>query len=180
MQILTCAPKKFSPSLILLMLRIFITAKHTPRLTNCKDCVVKKFLQVVQVDDIDIMIFTSGTTGKLKAVLLSGYNILNAAHINSHDQTLRADDKTCVILPFFHIFGLVAGIFANAVVGSTIYLPEKIRSNSILVLIARERCRIFHFVPTMLLLLIHNENFSTDKVATLRCTIVSGARTTEA
>ena len=64
--------------------------------------------------------------------------------------------------------------------GSTIYLTEKIRSKAILELIARERCTIFHSVPTMLFALIHNENFSTDKVAALRCTIVSGARATEA
>lgn len=142
--------------------------------------VENKIRSIVRDDDPAVMIFTSGTTGKLKGVLLSSYNILNAAQINSRDQTLRADDKACVILPFFHIFGLVAGIFANAMAGSTIYLPEKIRSNTILELIARERCTIFHSVPTMLLALIHNENFSADKVAALRCTIVSGARTTEA
>lgn len=136
--------------------------------------------QIVRDDDPAVMIFTSGTTGKLKGVLLSSYNILNAAQVNSHDQTLRADDKTCLMLPFFHIFGLVAGIFANALAGSTIYLPEKIRSKTILDLIAREHCTIFHSVPTMLLAIIHNENFSTDKVAALRCTIVSGARATEA
>ncbi len=136
--------------------------------------------QIVRDDDPAVMIFTSGTTGKLKGVLLSSYNILNAAKVNSRDQTLRADDKSCVMLPFFHIFGLVAGIFTNALAGSTIYLPEKIRSKAILELIARERCTIFHSVPTVLLALIHNENFSADKVAALRCTIVSGARATEA
>ena len=83
-----------------------------------------------------------------------------------------------MILPFFHIFGLIAGIFANALTGSVIYLPEKIRSNLIIDLIFRERCTIFHAVPTMFLALINNKNFSAEKVSSLRCSIISGANMT--
>ena len=133
---------------------------------------------IVHADDPAVMIFTSGTTGKLKGVLLSAYNIINAAQINAHDQTLRGDDKSCVILPFFHIFGLIAGIFANALAGSTIYLPEKLRSNSIMELIYRENITVFHSVPTMFLALINNQNFSMEKVSSLRCSIISGAHMT--
>ena len=70
------------------------------------------------------MIFTSGSTGRVKGVILSAYNILNAANGNFRDQTLRPNDRSCMILPFFHIFGLVAGIFANALAGSVIHIPE--------------------------------------------------------
>lgn len=138
------------------------------------------FNVTINADDPAVMIFTSGTTGKPKGVILSAYNILNAAQINAKDQTLRADDKSCVILPFFHIFGLVACIFANALTGSTIYLPEKIRTDNILELIDREQCTIFHSVPTMLLALINNKNFSADKLSSLRCSIISGGNSTEA
>ena len=146
---------------------------------KARTVVINKIRQIVREDDPAVMIFTSGTTGKLKGVLLSSYNILNAAQINSKDRTLAASDKACVILPFFHIFGLVAGIFANAIAGSTIYLPEKIRTDSILNLISRERCTIFHSVPTMLLALINNKNFGAEKFSSLRCSIISGARATE-
>ena len=139
-----------------------------------------KIYQTVYADDPAVMIFTSGTIGKLKGVLLSSYNILNAALVNSRDQTLTCDDKTCMILPFFHIFGLVAGIFANALAGSTIYLPKDIRTNTILDLVSRERCTIFHSVPTMLLALINNKIFTAEKVSSLRCTIISGATATVA
>lgn len=64
--------------------------------------------------------------------------------------------------------------------GSTIYLPEKVRSNFILDLIARERCTIFHSVPTMFLALIANKNFAAEKISSLRCSIISGAHTTAA
>ena len=64
----------------------------------------------VNSDDHAVKILTSGTTGKIKGVLLSAYNIINAAQVNAHDQTLRTDDKDCVILPFFsHIREFTGG-----------------------------------------------------------------------
>lgn len=139
-----------------------------------------KFSSFSEADAPCTMIFTSGSTGKSKGVILSAYNILNAANVNFRDQTLGPKDKSCMILPFFHIFGLVAGIFANALAGSTIFIPPNIRTNTLLELISRERCTIFHSVPTMLIALINNKNFSADKLSTLRCTIISGAAATEA
>ncbi len=137
-----------------------------------------KFANSDEADAPCTMIFTSGSTGKPKGVILSAYNILNAANVNYFDQTLRPDDRTCMILPFFHIFGLVAGIFANALADSTLFIPPNIRTSTLLNLISRERCTIFHSVPTMLIALINNKNFSADKLSTLRCTIISGAAAT--
>jgi len=147
---------------------------------KARPAIEEDFCPIIREDEPAVMIFTSGTTGKLKGVILSAYNILNAAKINSHDQKLCPDDKACVILPFFHIFGLIAGIFANALADATIYLPEKIRTDSILDLISREKCTAFHSVPTMLLALINNKNFNPEKLSSLRCSIISGARATEA
>lgn len=44
-----------------------------------RETVKSKLHQIIRADDPAVMIFTSGTTGKLKGVLLSSYNILNAA-----------------------------------------------------------------------------------------------------
>lgn len=144
------------------------------------DSIKYKFKNFSEADAPCTMIFTSGSTGKVKGVILSAYNILNAANGNFRDQTLTTDDRSCIILPFFHIFGLVAGIFANALAGATMFIPPNIHTNTLLELIERERCTIFHSVPTMLLALINNKNFRAEKLSTLRCTIISGASATEA
>lgn len=139
-----------------------------------------KFKNFSEADAPCTMIFTSGSTGKFKGVILSAYNILNAANVNFRDQTLIPNDRTCIILPFFHIFGLVAGIFANALAGSVMYIPQNIRTSTLLELIERKRCTIFHSVPTMLIALINNKDFKAEKLSSLRCTIISGAASTEA
>ncbi|MCR5596025.1 MAG: AMP-binding protein [Lachnospiraceae bacterium] len=140
----------------------------------------ERFELFVESDDPCVMIFTSGSTGIPKGVLLSSYNILNAAVINSQDQTLNNTDKTCLILPLFHIFGLVAGLMANSVADSVIYIPKDIRTDTLIELISREKCTIFHSVPTMLIALMKNKNFDNEKLSSIRCTIISGAAATEA
>lgn len=138
-----------------------------------------KYQDYVEADSPCVMIFTSGSTGKPKGVLLSAYNILNAANTNYKDQTLTNTDRTCLILPLFHIFGLVAGLFANAIAGSILYFPNNIRTGTILELIDKEKCTFFHSVPTMLIALINNKDFTKDKLSSVRCTIISGAAASE-
>ncbi len=139
-----------------------------------------KYQDLVREDDPCVMIFTSGSTGVPKGVILSAYNILNAANINYKDQTLKDNDRTCLILPMFHIFGLVAGLFANAMAGSTVILPDDIRTGTLISLIEKEKCTVFHSVPTMLIAMMNNKDFTPEKLSTLRCTIISGAGATEA
>lgn len=137
-----------------------------------------KFGQTVDADTPCTVIFTSGSTGKPKGVILSSYNILNAAVSSRKNQTLNSSDRNCLILPMFHIFGLVAGLFANFLADSLICLPKDIRTDTLINLIEKERCTIFHSVPTMMIALVNNKNFDPARCSTLRCTILSGAAAT--
>lgn len=143
------------------------------------DALKDRFRHNSEPDDPSIMIFTSGSTGNPKGVILSSFNILNAAYYNYHDQTLRSDDRTCLILPLFHIFGLVAGLFANAMADSTVYIPRDIRTDTLVELIPKYRITIFHSVPTMLIALMNNKSFRPEEFSSLRCTIISGSPATQ-
>jgi len=64
-------------------------------------------------NDTAMMIFTSGTTGVSKGVLLSHCNILHnvigtIAHMG--EDTFPSNENTIAVLPLFHIFGVTAGI----------------------------------------------------------------------
>ena len=129
-------------------------------------------------DDAAVMIFTSGYTGTPKGVLLSAYGVLNASRGSAENQLLTAEDRICLILPMFHIFGLVAGLLAGGVSDALLYIPKDIRTDTILDLIDREKCTVFHSVPSMLLALINNKGFRPEKLRSLRCTIISAAAAT--
>ena len=137
--------------------------------------VVGKFENKVETDDACVMIFTSGSTGIPKGVLLSAYNILNAASSNAVSLHLTTDDKACLILPLFHIFGMVAGLFANAVADATLLIPDNIRTSNLIRAICENKCTVFHSVPTMFLAIVNNKEFDPQKLTSIRSTILSGA-----
>lgn len=133
----------------------------------------------VESDDASVMIYTSGSTGKPKGVLLSAYNILNASAAMSAEINIESTDKLCLILPLFHIFGMTAGLFCNALKNASIVIPENMRTATILSTIEKYGCTLFHSVPTMVLAIMNNKEFSPEKVSKLRCTILAGAPATE-
>ena len=135
---------------------------------------------VVEPDDACLMIFTSGSTGKPKGVLLSAYNVLNASEISRRSQHLTKDSVCCNILPLFHIFGLVAGLFASAFGDSLLVLPKDMHMSTLIGTIESNRCTVFHAVPTLFLAMMTNKDFRPEKLSSLRCTILSGSAATKA
>ena len=138
-----------------------------------------KYENKVEADYPCTMIFTSGSTGTPKGVLVSAYNILNAAKSNVETLRITKEDKACLILPLYHIFGLVAGLFANGIADSETVIPENIKTANIIKVINENKCTIFHSVPTMLLSIVNNKDFDKEKLSSLRSTILSGAPVSE-
>ena len=69
-------------------------------------------LQPVKADDLPTIIFSSGSTGEPKGVMLSHYNV--GANVEAITQVLGADsnDRALGILPLFHSFGYMSFWFA--------------------------------------------------------------------
>ena len=59
----------------------------------------------VDSDTMSILLFTSGTTSKSKAVMLSQRNIASNIYALRHTQDIRQTDTNIAFLPFHHIFG---------------------------------------------------------------------------
>lgn len=129
----------------------------------------------VSSDDVCVMIYTSGSTGMPKGVLLSAYNILNSSEIRAKTVGINSSDKLCLILPLFHTFGISAGFFCNALHGGSIVIPDDGHVHTVLETIEKEKCTLFHSVPTMILALMGNREFTPEKVSSLRCINVGGA-----
>ena len=132
-----------------------------------------------QPDDPALMLFTSGSTGRPKCAMLSAYNVLTAAVESRNSQLLTEEDRTCLILPLFHIFGIIAGLFANILGGSVMYMPGDMHASTLIECIEKNACTVFHAVPTLMLMILGNENFKPEKLKTVRCTILSGAAATK-
>ena len=71
-------------------------------------------------DDIALVLHTSGTTSRPKIVPLAHRNVCASAYNVSASLALSATDRGLVIMPLFHIHGLIAALLAPLSVGGEV------------------------------------------------------------
>ncbi|SCV67345.1 BQ2448_5991 [Microbotryum intermedium] len=76
-------------------------------------------------DDVALVLHTSGTTGRPKAVPLTHLNLATTMQniINTYKLTSR--DRTYLVMPLFHVHGLLAGFLAPLLSGGSVVIPPK-------------------------------------------------------
>ncbi|KUL39928.1 long-chain-fatty-acid--CoA ligase [Actinoplanes awajinensis] len=103
-----------------------------------------------EAEDVAVILYTSGTTGKPKGALLTHLNLVMNAAINVFDvHPLTGDDVVLGCLPLFHTFGQTVGMNATFRLGGTLVLLPRFSGEAAIDLILRENVTIFHGVPTM-------------------------------
>ncbi len=70
-----------------------------------------------RLDATAVVMFTSGSTGEPKGVMLTHRNILSNAHQVAHQLDFAPDDVVLGILPFFHCFGYTVTLWMTACLG---------------------------------------------------------------
>lgn len=104
-------------------------------------------------DEAILMMYTSGTTGKPKGVMLS-HNNLQAASIGlSHTIDWWEQDRFLMVAPFFHVGGF-APLITNVHTGATMILMEVFDPVAAWKLIEQERITTMMTVPAMLAFLL--------------------------
>ena len=80
----------------------------------------------VKPDDLAAIVYTSGTTGKSKGVMLTQRNIAS----NAISACRNIDGEGCGVLalPLHHTFGMVANVLAPLIFGARIYMTTSIRN----------------------------------------------------
>ncbi|MDH5444633.1 MAG: long-chain fatty acid--CoA ligase [Gammaproteobacteria bacterium] len=77
-------------------------------------------------DELSSIVYTSGTTGRPKGVMLSHYNILSNAYASSQCDTFLTSDQFLSFLPLSHMFERTAGYYMPMIAGSTINYARSI------------------------------------------------------
>jgi len=126
-------------------------------------------------DPINIM-YTSGTTGFPKGVVLSHHSILNNGYIIGEGMNFSEKDRLCIPVPFYHCFGMVLSNIACMTHGSTMVLPSPtFDALEVLKTVERERCTALHGVPTMFIAELSHPDFPKYSMKTLRTGIMAGS-----
>jgi acyl-[acyl-carrier-protein]-phospholipid O-acyltransferase / long-chain-fatty-acid--[acyl-carrier-protein] ligase len=103
------------------------------------------------VHDLATVIFSSGSTGEPKGVMLTHGNIAANAESMIQAINLRPRDRLLGVLPFFHSFGYTVTLWGPLQIGaSVVYHVDPRASKEIGELCREHRCTIFLTTPTFL------------------------------
>jgi len=103
------------------------------------------------IDDLATVIFSSGSTGDPKGVMLTHYNIGSNIQQVSQVFMLDSGDRILGILPFFHSFGFMAALWMPAANGiGVVYHPNPLDSKVIGELVSQYRVTFLIATPTFL------------------------------
>ena len=108
-------------------------------------------------DDIALLLYTSGSTGSPKAVLLTHMNLWYS--VNNTIESYQLNDKDCclLVMPLFHVHGMIGCLLSTLASKGTIVLPPKFSVTKFWQLCKTYQCTWFSAVPTIHLMLLEQQ-----------------------
>ncbi|OZI10774.1 o-succinylbenzoate--CoA ligase [Bacillaceae bacterium SAS-127] len=129
----------------------------------------------LRLDDIHLIMYTSGTTGKPKGAMITHGNMQwNAINCLSF-LPIEKSEITYTVAPLFHIGGL--NIFTTPVIykGGTVVLSDKFDPQLTLEMIEKEKATSTFLVPSMWLAIMQFPRFLEYDIRSLRLNLSGGA-----
>lgn len=100
-------------------------------------------------DDLAVICYTSGTTGRSKGAMLSHRNLVSNTTVLHELWQWTNRDVLIHVLPLFHVHGLFVALHGGLNAGAVIIMHEKFDPRRVWQTIETQRCTILMGVPTM-------------------------------
>ncbi|MEH7246664.1 fatty acid--CoA ligase family protein [Neobacillus niacini] len=129
----------------------------------------------LQDDDIAIILYTSGTTGKPKGAMLTHKNLYSNASDVGNYLKMNHQDRVITTLPMFHVFCLTVALNAPLLSGATLLISPRFSPKETFDLAREYKATVFAGVPTMYNFLYQYPEGNPQDFHTLRLCISGGA-----
>lgn len=100
-------------------------------------------------DALALLIYTSGTTGRPKGVMLDHANLNSMCRMAIDAFTLTDADHSLLILPLFHVNGIVVGTLSPLIAGGRVTIAGRFRPATFWTHIEQTGATYFSAVPTI-------------------------------
>lgn len=126
-------------------------------------------------DDLYALLYTSGTTGKPKGVMIPHRMVAWNGYNTTVCWDLHADDRSPIFTPLYHAGGLGAFLMPIIAAGGTIVLHRGFDSEEVWKTIESEKCTVVLGVPSIWKMLLESPLFPTVDLSSIRWLISGGA-----
>lgn len=122
---------------------------------------------LVYADDLALIMYTSGTTGRSKGALITHNNVIATMTGLLAAWAWEPNDRLLLVLPLFHTHGLIVGMHCALAAGATILLRPNFEISRDLADLTGGAATLFFAVPTIYVRLVEEleklppQNFST-------------------
>lgn len=100
-------------------------------------------------DQVAVLVYTSGTTGASKAVMLTHRNLLFIGANNCRLRHLTPDDVIYGVLPLSHVYGLSSVLVATLMSGGALHLVARFTVEALARALAQDGITVMHGAPAM-------------------------------
>jgi fatty-acyl-CoA synthase len=130
----------------------------------------------VNPEDPVAIMYTSGTTGKPKGVVLDHLGLINKSIFSTERQGVNHTDRLCLFFPLFHMFGNTCIALAGLLRGAALIMPcQTFDPSKILSAIYDEKCTAIYASPSMIISLLEHPDFQKSRWASVYKGTIGGA-----
>ena len=134
-----------------------------------------KYKQSSTINDVCIILPTSGTTGIPKGVELTNAQLIKNGYDIGEGYELNDNDKMLIHVPMFHCFGITLSMMASLTHFTTMVISSHFNSTNSLNIIENEKITCMNGVPTMYKAIMTDKKFSNTDTSSLKKGIMAGS-----
>ncbi|MBL7130202.1 MAG: AMP-binding protein [Candidatus Omnitrophica bacterium] len=131
----------------------------------------------IKDDDLSLILYTSGTTGKPKGIMLTHKHLSASVMATDHIVHWTSDDIIACTIPFSHVAGLMSPLISSRHAVKLI-LTERFIPLRFLQSVQKYKATCFYLVPSMYYAILHLKEFEIFNLSSIRFINVFGAPNT--
>jgi len=130
----------------------------------------------VRPGDVTSIMYTSGTTGRPKGVMVNHESLIIKSRGTAERQRLTGADRMALTMPLFHMFGNTCIVLSGVIAAAALIMPDDaFAPGTALAAMEAERCTAVHGTPNMMIAMMSEPSFAGRDLSTLRTGAVGGA-----